>query len=98
MTTKLSVTVAVDMDFAAVTLRLAGKLTSENVQGLLAVVRRAERDLPGVDLQLDLAHLQTGSPEAFRTLSDSGVRTHPRHHQSSGHHGFRLGPDSRAAA
>lgn len=98
MTAKLSVTVAVDMDFAAVTLRPAGKLTSENVRDLLAVARRAGRVLPGFDLQLDLDQLHTGSPEAFRALSDSGVRTLPRHHQVSGCHGFHLNPAPRAAA
>lgn len=97
MTAKLSVTVAVDMDFAAVTLRPVGKLTSENVQGLLALVRRAGSVLPGFDLQLDLDHLHTGSPEAFRALSDSGVRTR-RTHQVTGRHGFRLDPAPRAAA
>ena len=40
MATKLSVTVAVDMDAATVTLRPAGRLTHDNVRALLAVVGR----------------------------------------------------------
>lgn len=92
MTAKLSVTVAVDMDSAAVTLRPVGKLTSENVKGLLAVVRRARRVLPGYDVQLDLDHLQTGSLEAFRALSESGAKTQG----GSARHAYRLA--GRAAA
>jgi hypothetical protein len=50
MTTKLAVTVSVDMDASSVTVRPSRRLTSDNVRGLLTVARRAERRarLPGV--------------------------------------------------
>ncbi|HSN38189.1 MAG TPA: hypothetical protein VLT34_17730 [Arthrobacter sp.] len=98
MTAKLAVTVAVDMDSAAVTLRPAGRLTSENVQGLLAVVRRARRVLPGFDVQLDLDQLHAGSSEALRTLLASGDRTLAPLHRLPDHHDYRLDPAARAAA
>jgi hypothetical protein len=75
MTTKLAVTVAVDMDARSVTVRPSGRLTSDNVRGLLAVVHRAERILPGFAVQLDLDQLRYGSPEALRALSDYGAET-----------------------
>jgi hypothetical protein len=71
MATKLAVTVAVDLDAAAVTIRFVGRLTSENVQGLLAVVHRAERTLPGFVIRLDASHLHVGSSEALSALEGS---------------------------
>ncbi|MET1154176.1 hypothetical protein [Arthrobacter sp.] len=88
MTTKLAVTVAVDMDATTVTLRPAGRLTPENVRGLLAVVGRAGRVLPGFAVQLDLDLLHTDSPEALRALTDSGARTLPPHPLDA-RYGFR---------
>jgi hypothetical protein len=85
MTTKLAVTVAVDLDASSVRVRPSGRLTSDNVRGLLAVVRRAERILPGFAVQLDLDQLRCDSPEALRALTDSGVETlapYPRGHPS----------------
>lgn len=79
MTTKLAVTVAVDMDATTVTLKPAGRLTPDNVRGLLAVVGRAGRVLPGFAVQLDLDLLHTNSPEALRTLTESGAKTLPAH-------------------
>jgi hypothetical protein len=95
MPAKLSVTVAVDMDSASVTLRPAGSLTPENVQGLLAVVRRAARVLPGFGVLLDLDQLHVGCPEAFRALSQAGARTIHRHHAPGG---YRRTTAARAAA
>lgn len=77
MTAKLSVTVAVDLDVTSVTVRAAGTLTCENVRGLIAVVRRAERTLPGFAIILDPGQLHAGPPEAFRVLRESGARTVP---------------------
>ena len=77
MTAKLSVTVAVDLDVTSVTVRAAGTLTCDNARGLIAVVRRAERTLPGFAILLDLSQLHAGSPAAFRVLRDSGERTVP---------------------
>lgn len=73
MTTKLNVTVAVDLDVTAVTVRPAGRLTTDNVRGILAVVHRAERTLPGFSIQLDLNHARTNSSAALRALGQSGA-------------------------
>ena len=75
MTAKLNVTVAVDLDASFVTVRPAGTLTCENVRGLIAVVRRAERTLPGFEIILDLSQLRSGSPAAFRMLGESRTPT-----------------------
>lgn len=93
MTAKLAVTIAVDLDAAAVTLRPAGRLTSENVHGILAAVRRAGRVLPGCDVRVDLDQLHISSREALHVLSESGVETrhlprahggHRTHHPAAG--------------
>lgn len=98
MTAKLAVTVAVDMDAAAVTLRPAGTLTPENTPYLLAVAQRAKHVLPGFDVLLDLDQLHIGSPAALRALSDSGALTlHPRRPRH-GRGGYRHGHAARAAA
>lgn len=73
MTAKLTITVAVDLDSNSVTVRPAGTLISENVRGLLAVVRRAERTLPGFVVGLDLSHVLAASRDALGDLSGSGA-------------------------
>jgi hypothetical protein len=78
MATKLAVTVAVDLDAEAVTIRPVGSLTSDNVQGLLAVVHRAERTLPGFAIRLDGSHLRVGSSEALSALEGSRVVAIPQ--------------------
>lgn len=78
MTAKLSVTVAVDPDVATVTVRTGGTLSCQNVHGLIALVRRAERSLPGFSIALDLSQLKSGPPEAFRAIRESGARVVPR--------------------
>ena len=88
MTTKLAVPVAVDMDATTVTLRPAGGLTPDNVLGLLAVVGRAGRVLPGFAVHVDLDLLHTGSPEALRTLRESGAKILPPH-PIDARHGYR---------
>lgn len=88
MTAKLAVTVAVDMDATTVTLRPAGRLTPDNVRALLAVVGRAGRVLPGFSVQLDLDLLIAISPEALRTLTESGATTLPPHPWED-RHGYR---------
>lgn len=95
MPAKLSVTVAVDMDAAAVTLRPTGRLTPRNVQGLLAVVRRATRVLPGFDVLLDLDQLLVDCPETLPALSLAGARTIRSHHARGG---CRPGAPTRTAA
>lgn len=71
MTTKLSVTVAVDLDLATVTIRAAGLLNAENISGLLAVVSRAQRTLPDFVVRLDLEHLRSACPDALHRLQQS---------------------------
>lgn len=68
VTTKLSVTVAVNLDLTSVTISVAGLLSSQNVGGLLAVVKRAERILPDFTVRLDLEHLRSAAPEALHLL------------------------------
>lgn len=79
MTAKLAITVAVDMDATTVTLRAAGRLTPHNVFALLSVVGRAGRVLPSFSIYLDMDLVDTGSPEAFRTLTESGAQVIPSH-------------------
>ena len=79
MTAKLAITVAVDMDATTVTLKAAGTLTANNVHALLSVAGRAGRVLPGFAVRLDLDLVETGSPEAVRTLTESGAKILPPH-------------------
>jgi hypothetical protein len=73
MTKKLAVTVAIDVDAPAVTLKPAGVLTDDNVKGLVAVVRRAERVMPDFRPRLDPDRLKAASPQALRILAEAGV-------------------------
>jgi hypothetical protein len=73
MTKKLAVTVAIDVDAPAVTLKPAGVLTDDNVKGLVAVVRRAERVMPDFRLRLDPVRLKAASPQALGILAEAGV-------------------------
>ncbi|WP_458113518.1 hypothetical protein M1D88_05225 [Arthrobacter sp. R1-13] len=75
MATKLAVTVAVDLDVTAVTLKTAGTLTPENVRGLIAIARRARRMLPSLTVHVDLGRLRAVSPEALQALADAGLST-----------------------
>lgn len=75
MTTKLVVTVAVDMDATAVTLKPAGTLTRDNVRGLIAVAHRAQRVLADFTVHADLQRVHCIAPEALRDLADAGVKT-----------------------
>jgi len=68
VTTKLSVTVAVDLDLTAVTIRVAGLIDTENVRGLLAVVNRAEHIFPDFVVRLDQERLHSASPETLDLL------------------------------
>lgn len=77
MTTKLALTVAVDMDGAAVTLKPSGVLTRDNVRGLIAVARRAQRVLAGFTVHVDLDRLHAVAPGALRDLADAGMKTLP---------------------
>ncbi|MDQ0756399.1 hypothetical protein QFZ61_002386 [Arthrobacter sp. B3I4] len=73
MSAKLTVTVAVDLDSRSVAIRPAGTLTHENVRGLLAVVHRAERTLPGFAVHVDPGHVSAASGDAFEDLRVAGA-------------------------
>ncbi|HSN38265.1 MAG TPA: hypothetical protein VLT34_18130 [Arthrobacter sp.] len=73
MIAKFAVTVTVDTDAASATLRPAGLPTPDNVHGITAVLRGAERVLPACAVLLHLAQFQIGSPEALRSRSGSGA-------------------------
>jgi hypothetical protein len=75
MTKKLAVTVAVDVDAPAVTLKPAGVLTDENVKGLVAIARRAERLMPDCNLHLETVRLRAVSPGALQVLAEAGIET-----------------------
>lgn len=75
MATKLAVTVAVDMDVTAVTLKPAGALTSDNVRGLIAVAHRAQRVLTDFTVRVDLGRLHAVTPGALRELADAGLES-----------------------
>jgi hypothetical protein len=97
MTKKLAVTVAVDVDTPAVTLKPAGVLTDDNVKGLVAIAHRAERLMPDCDLHVETTRLLAVSPGALRVLSEAGIETteapplggrgvpQPEQRQDSGH-------------
>lgn len=76
MTTgKLGVTVSVDLDASTVTIRPVGTLTNRNIEGLLALRRRAERALPYCEIVLDGAFLGYESADAREALIRSEL--HP---------------------
>jgi hypothetical protein len=96
MTTgKLSVTVSVDLDSSVVSIRPVGTLTIRNVQGLLALQRRAERALPHCDVVIDGGLLAYESAEALEALRDSGLL--PKHSRIGSVGQAFLPPVSRAA-
>lgn len=86
MTAKLTVTVAVDLDGRSVTVRPSGTLTCENVRGLLAVVHRAERTLPGFAVHVDPGHVLAASGDAFGDLRDAGAVVLPLPDRRPGWH------------
>src|SRR5690242_16782442 len=98
MTTKLAVTVAVDMDATTVTLKTVGRLTTDNVRALLALVGRAGRVLPGFEVHLDLNHLHGSSPEALHTLSGAGGKALTALHRGPARGGHHPDLATRAAA
>lgn len=72
MTSKLGVTVAVDLSSESALVSPVGQLTVKNVAGLIAVARRAGSFGHGLDTVVDLRELTTADPEAVAMLRDSG--------------------------
>lgn len=96
MTTgKLGVTVSVDLDSSLVSIRPVGTLTIRNIQGLLALQRRAERALPHCDVVIDSGLLAYESAEALEALRASGL--FPKHGRTGSVGQAVLPPVSRAA-
>ena len=98
MTTKLAVTVAVDMDATAVTLKPAGTLTRDNVRGLIAVAHRARRVLADFTVHADLDRVHAVVPEALQDLADAGVETLVPHRGNALRESWRPRPAARPAA
>lgn len=72
MTSKLDVTVAVDIDSGTVTVTPTGNLTFQNVQALTPVARRAASLAPDLTLVLDLRKLSRMDPASAWLLESSG--------------------------
>jgi hypothetical protein len=98
MTTKLTATVAVDIDATAVTLKSAATLTRDNVRGLIAVARRAQRVLADFTVHVDLDRLHAVAPGALGDLADAGVKTHLPHPKNFRRESWRPRPAARLAA
>lgn len=67
----MKLSVSVDLDLTAITIRAAGVLSTANVSGLLAVINRAARTLPDLSVRRDLEHLHSTCDEALRFLHQS---------------------------
>jgi hypothetical protein len=68
MSSKLDVTVAVDIGSGTITVTPKGELTLGNVRGLIPVASRAATVAPGFHLTLDLTHLAAAEPAALNLL------------------------------
>ena len=74
MTSKLGITVAVDLSSESALVSPVGKLTVRNVASLIAVARRAGSFGYGLDTVVDLRKLTTADPDAVAMIRDSGWR------------------------
>ena len=72
MTSKLGITVAVDLSSESALVLPVGQLTVRNVASLIAVARRAGSGGYGFDTVVDLRKLTTADPEAVAMIRDSG--------------------------
>jgi hypothetical protein len=68
MTSKLDVTVAVDLGSGTITVTPTGELTVRNVHGLLPIASRAASLAPGCSLTMDLRKLAAAQPQALQIL------------------------------
>ncbi|AOT04410.1 hypothetical protein [Arthrobacter sp. U41] len=72
MTSKLGITVAVDLSSESALVEPVGQLTVRNVPSLIAVARRAGSFGYGLDIVVDLRKLTAADPEAVAMIRDSG--------------------------
>ena len=72
MTSKLDITVAVDLSSESALVSPQGKLTVRNVSSLIAVARRAGAFGYGLHTVVDLRKLTAADPEAVAMIRDSG--------------------------
>ena len=85
-TSKLGVTISVDLDASSVTIRPVGTLTTRNLHGLVALRHGAERALPHCAVSLDRRFIAYESDESRHALEHSGLVPQPvrtRHVQGS---------------
>lgn len=67
-TDKLTVLVRVDLDGAWARVAAQGHVTTQSVQGLYPVMKRANSLVAGLTLEIDLTHAQT-EPDALELLN-----------------------------
>ena len=72
MTSKLGITVAVDLSSESALVSPVGQLTVRNVSSLIAVARRAGSFGYGLDTVVDLRKLTGADPEAVEMIRNSG--------------------------
>lgn len=72
MTSKLGITVAVDLSSESALVAPEGQLTVRNVPSLIAVARRAGSFGYGLDVVVDLRKLTAAESEAVAMIRDSG--------------------------
>lgn len=72
MTSKLDITVAVDLSSESALVSPRGQLTVRNVSSLIAVARRAGSVGYGLDTVVDLRKLTAADPEAVAMIRASG--------------------------
>lgn len=72
MTSKLGITVAVDLSSESALVSPVGQLTVRNVPSLIAVARRAGSFGYGLDVVVDLRKLSAADPQAVAMIRDSG--------------------------
>ena len=72
MTSKLGITVAVDLSSDSARVSPEGQLTIRNVPSLIAVAHRAGAFGYGLGVVVDLRKLPTADPQAVAMIRDSG--------------------------
>ncbi|MDN4644366.1 hypothetical protein [Arthrobacter sp. PsM3] len=74
MTSKLGITVAVDLSSESALVSPVGQLTVRNVPSLIAVAHRAESFGYGLQVVMDLRKLTAADSQAVAMIRDSGWR------------------------
>ncbi|XAS65699.1 hypothetical protein VUN84_08770 [Micrococcaceae bacterium Sec5.8] len=72
MTSKLGITVALDLSSETARIAPEGRLTVGNAPSLIAVGRRASSFGHGLETIMDLRKLSAADPEAVAMIRDSG--------------------------